>query len=132
MFLSKHFLGLPPNEEEDIRRNLDNVLSTKRGAGYFLSNFGLSDVAFRTPEEAVTALSRELEENIRLFEPRVELLKINEVYDDDGRRVRLVAVLRRRGTGATLRLLVNLADGSFDWSAAGGARDGEEPDPLGR
>lgn len=106
------------------------MLSTKRGTGYFLKNFGLSDAAFRTPEETVTVLSEELRENIRLFEPRVELVKINEVYDDDGRRVSLVVVLARRGTKDLLHLSVDLKNGSFDFIRApssyaiGGARPG--------
>ncbi|HLV66101.1 MAG TPA: GPW/gp25 family protein [Polyangiaceae bacterium] len=114
MFLYKHFMGEAPDEDEDIRRNLGFVLSTKRGCGYFLDSFGLSDVAFRTPEEAVTNLSRELEENIRLFEPRVHLVKINEVYDDEGRRVRLVAILSRRSSSQQLELVVDLETRSFD------------------
>jgi phage baseplate assembly protein W len=114
MFLTKHFLGIKSDEADDIRRNLGFVLSTKRGSGYFLQNFGLSDVAFRTPEEAVTKLTEELEENIRLYEPRVALVKVNEVYDDDGRRVRLVAVLRRRESRELLKLVVNLESRTFD------------------
>ena len=114
MFLYKLFMGEAPDEDEDIRRNLGFVLSTKRGCGYFLDSFGLSDVAFRTPEEAVTNLSRELEENIRLFEPRVHLVKINEVYDDEGRRVRLVAILSRRSSSQQLELVVDLETRSFD------------------
>src|SRR5690606_92917 len=114
MFLYKHFMGEAPDEDEDIRRNLGFVLSTKRGCGYFLDSFGLSDVAFRTPEEAVTNLSRELEANIRLFEPRVHLVNINEVYDDEGRRVRLVAILSRRSSSQQLELVVDLETRSFD------------------
>lgn len=114
MFIAKHFLGIVPDETDDIRRNLELVLSTKRGTGYFLKNFGLSDAVFRTPEETVTVLGEELKENIRLFEPRVELVKINEVYDDEGQRVSLVVVLVRRGTKDVLHLTVDLKGGSFD------------------
>ena len=121
MFLYKHFMGTTVDEEEDIRRNLGFVLSTKRGCGYFLETFGLSDVAFRTPEEAVTLLTREIEENVRLYEPRVELVKVNEVYDDDGKRVRLVVLLRRRSSKEVLRLVVDLERGSFDVLPAGAA-----------
>ncbi|HEX2734294.1 MAG TPA: GPW/gp25 family protein [Polyangiaceae bacterium] len=115
MFLSKHFLGTAENEIEDIQRNLGFVLSTKRGCGYFLESFGLSEMTFRTPEEAVTQLTRELEENIRLFEPRVELTKIDEEYEDDGKRVRLVATLRQRGTREALRLVIDLEKKSFSF-----------------
>ncbi len=108
MFLYKHFMNTADDEDGDIRRNIELVLSTKRGCGYFLDSFGLSDTAFRTPEEAVVTLSREIEENIRLYEPRVELARIKEVYDDDGQKVRLEVVLTKRSGGRSLRIAVNL------------------------
>lgn len=113
MFLARHFLGAPVDEEEDIQRNLGFVLSTKRGCGYFLPSFGLSEMTFRTPEEAVTKLTEELKENIALFEPRVELIKVNEVYDEAGQQVRLVAVLKPRSSNAKLRLVIDLEKKSF-------------------
>ncbi len=117
MFLSKHFLGAPDDEMQDIRRNLGFVLSTKRGCGYFIERFGLSEMTFRTPEEAVTQLTAELEENIRLFEPRVVLVKIDEEYEDDGKRVRLVATLRRRTASDAVRLVFDLENKSFTFEA---------------
>ncbi len=55
MFLYKNFIdGKDISEVDDIVRNLGHVLRTKRGAGYFLSNFGLSDAGYRTPEEMIT------------------------------------------------------------------------------
>src|SRR5262249_19227624 len=96
----------------DITRNLNNVLTTKRGYGYFLENFGLTDAAFRTTEEMVVVLSREIAENIRLYEPRVELIDIDEEYD--GYRPRLVVNLRVREKKEKPRLIGNLADKTFD------------------
>jgi type VI secretion system lysozyme-like protein len=124
VFLYKHFLREPGTVEDDIRRNLKLVLSTRRGTGYFLPTFGLSDVTYRTPEEMVVVLTREIEENIRLYEPRVSLVKVHEVYDDDGCRVHLVAELRMREKGAPLRLVVDLAHGTFD--ILGPEGEGEE------
>lgn len=119
MFLYKHFVDpSATGEEEDILRNLGFVLSTKRGSGYFLPSFGLSDVTFRTPEEAVTQLTQEIEENVRLYEPRVELVKVHEVYDDDGRKVRLVVALRRRDTKKPLQLVVDIEKGTFEFQAS--------------
>jgi phage baseplate assembly protein W len=128
MFLYKHFMehperaGRPARGEEeldeedaDIKRNLEFILGTKRGCGYFpMGTFGVSDMGFRTPEQVVVTRTKELQENIRLYEPRVELLKINEEYDDDGERVRLVAVLRRRSSEEQLHLVVDLEKGTFD------------------
>ncbi|HEU4412957.1 MAG TPA: GPW/gp25 family protein [Polyangiaceae bacterium] len=115
MFLHKHFGGGDGGGElDDVARNLAHVLGTRRGAGYFLKSFGLSDAGFRTPEESVTALTAELRETIRLYEPRVELVDIDEDYDDDGARARLVVALRLRSHGERLRLVVDLSSRSFD------------------
>jgi len=114
MFLYKHFVpGSDTTELADIIRNLNHILTTKRGYGYFLESFGLTDAAFRTTEEMVLVLSRELRENIRLYEPRVELIDIDEEYSD-GERPRLVVKLQLREAKTKLRLVVNLTDKSFD------------------
>ena len=115
MFLYKHFVhGAETTELADIIRNINNVLTTKRGYGYFIANFGLSEyTTFRTTEETVTTLTREIAENIRLFEPRVELIEIDEEYSD-GQRPRLIVNLRLRERKEKLRLVVDLADRSFD------------------
>ena len=116
MFLYKHFVGGPETSElDDIARNLGFVLRTKRGAGYFLESFGLSDMGFRTPEEMVTTLSAEIAENVRLYEPRVEVVSIDEEQDDDGRRTALVVKLRLRSGDRGLALVVDLAKGTFDF-----------------
>jgi predicted component of type VI protein secretion system len=115
MFLQRHFGdGAPGSELDDVARNLAHLLGTRRGAGYFLKNFGLSDAGFRTPEESVTALTAELRETIRLYEPRVELVDVDEDYDDEGDRARLVVALRLRSHGERLRLVVDLHSRSFD------------------
>jgi len=115
MFLYKHFVGGKKlSELDDVIRNLGHVLHSKRGTGYFLRNFGLSEVGFRTPEEMVTTLAAELRENIRLYEPRVELLVIDEDYDDEGGRSRLVVGLRLRGAKERLRIVVDLQKNTLD------------------
>jgi len=115
MFLYKHFIGGSETSElDDVIRNLGFVLRTKRGCGYFMPQFGLSDVGYRTPEELVTSLRAELAANIRLFEPRVQLLDVDEVYDDDGKRVRLVVNMKLRDGSERLRLVVDLRNNSFD------------------
>jgi phage baseplate assembly protein W len=123
MFLHEHFGDGDghggDSELDDVARNLAHVLGTRRGAGYFLKNFGLSDAGFRTPEESVTALTAELREAIRLYEPRVELVEIDEDYDDDGARACLVVALRLRAHGERLSLVVDLHSRSFDVVAQG-------------
>lgn len=113
MFLYKHFVGGQDlSETGDIIRNLGFVLTTKRGFGYFQESFGLTETGFRTMEEMVTTMTREIEENIRLYEPRVELVDIDEEYVGD--RARLIVSLRIRDGKEKLMLTVNLADRTFD------------------
>ena len=114
MFLYKHFVpGADTTELADVIRNLNHILTTKRGYGYFLESFGLTDAAFRTTEESVVVLTRELRENIRLYEPRVELVDIDEEYSD-GERPRLIVSMRVRDRKEKLKLVVDLSDRSFD------------------
>ncbi|WP_437629878.1 GPW/gp25 family protein [Sorangium sp. So ce315] len=122
MFLYKHFVGGPDTREiDDVIRNLGHVLGTKRGAGYFLRSFGLTDVGYRTPEEMIVTLTAEIAENIRLYEPRVELLGIDEAYDEDGGRARLEVKLKLRSSSERLRLVVDPAARTFAF----------QPDPRG-
>ncbi|MFO0660575.1 MAG: GPW/gp25 family protein [Polyangiaceae bacterium] len=115
MFLYKHFEGgTNLSELEDVMRNLGYVLRTKRGTGYFLQNFGLSEVGFRTPEEMVTALTAEIRENVRLYEPRVELTNVDEEYDDDGKRAKLLVGLRLRDKKQKLQIVVDLSKNSLE------------------
>lgn len=115
MFLYKHFVGGPNvSEIDDIGRNLRFIFSTKRGCGYFLESFGLTDIGFRTVAEMVATITREIEENVRLYEQRVELLGIEERYTQG--RARLIVRLRVREGQEKLTLTVNLADRTFDIS----------------
>jgi phage baseplate assembly protein W len=108
MFLHKHFMGALDDEEADIERNLQLVLSSKRGCGYFREDFGLSDTAFRTAEEVVETLTREIKKNIEEYEPRVSVVRIREAYDDDGLKVRLEVVLARRSNGGQMCMAMDL------------------------
>ena len=122
MFLYKHFMGgHATTEVEDVIRNLNFVLRSRRGSGYFLQTFGLTETGHRTPEEMVTILSAEIEENIRLYEPRVELVDIDEEHDE-ARGVRLVVSLRMRDADEKLRLVVDLDAKSFDIQPAGAGK----------
>ncbi|MEY4579534.1 MAG: hypothetical protein RL701_4237, partial [Pseudomonadota bacterium] len=72
------------------------VLRSKRGSSYFLETFGMTETGYRTPEEMIAGLTREIEENIRLYEPRLELIEIDETYDDNGvARLAVVCALKQ-------------------------------------
>lgn len=113
MFLYKHFVGnREVSEMDDIVRNLGFVLSSKRGCGYFIESFGTTDTGFRTTAEMVMTMTRDIEENVRLYEQRVELVGIDEQYVDG--RARLVVNLRVREGKEKLKLTVDLAERTFD------------------
>lgn len=115
MFFDKHFLdGAPLTPLQDIEQNLRRIFSTRRGAGYFLPDYGVSDIGFRTPEEMIVALTDEIRENIRRYEPRVELIDVDEDWDDAGKRSKLTVRLRLRASAEKLELVVDLAKKSFD------------------
>ena len=123
MFLAKHFLGgASTSELDDVIANLRNVLGTRRGTGYFLSSYGMSEPGFRTPEEMVIALSDELRENVRLYEPRVELIDVDEEWDDAGKRTSLVVRMRMRERTERLSVVIDLRNRSFDVVALPPAR----------
>jgi predicted component of type VI protein secretion system len=110
MFLHRHFLsGDPGSELEDVRRNLRNVLSTKQGCGSFLEGFGLSETGYRTPEQMLVDLSKEIRDCITRYEPRVEIVEIEEIYGDTG-RVSLAVHCRLKSTLAPLSLGIDPAN----------------------
>jgi phage baseplate assembly protein W len=113
VFLYKHFVGgKDTSEVDDIIRNLGYILSSKRGCAYFLQSFGLTDTGFRTTGEMVQTITAEIEENVRLYEQRVELVEVDEEYS--GGRAKLIVNLRVRGHKEKLKLTVDLADRKFD------------------
>ena len=116
MFLYKHFVGGQEGvtELDDIIRNLGVILRTKRGCGYFLDDFGLSDTGYRTPEEMVVAMTSEIQHNVRLYEPRVVLKDVDEEYDDTGHRTRLVVNLKMRDAAERLAIVIDLKENKLD------------------
>jgi phage baseplate assembly protein W len=102
VFLYKHFLPQHAGSElDDIIRNIGFLLRTKQGCGSFLRGFGISETGYRTPEEMITELSREIRESLGQYEPRVEITEIEEIYGDGG-RVSLKVHCRVRSTNQPL------------------------------
>lgn len=117
MFLYKHFVDpTVTNETEDIVRNLRHVLGTRRGTGYFVSSFGLTGSGVRQGDELFVRLMDEVAENVRLHEPRVELIgKIKEIHDDDAQGARLVATMRCRNSREIVRMTIHVTHRVFDF-----------------
>ena len=115
MFLRKHFLdGETLSVLDDVMQNLRWIFGTRRGSGYFLEDFGMSDAGFRTPAEKVVSLTEEIRQNIRLYEPRVEVIDVDEDWDDAGKQSKLTVRLRLRDNKEKLEVVVDMAQRSFD------------------
>ena len=107
MFLHRVFLGQQPTTElEDVQRNILHILRTKRGVGYFVDDFGLTETGFRTPQEMFETLSAEIRETLGRYEPRVQVERIHEAFRPDGKPMLLVRC-SMRGTGETLLLIAD-------------------------
>ena len=105
MFLHEKFMGVKPgeySERDDVINNLNNIFMTKRGVGSFLRNFGLTETGHKTQAEMITSLTREIKENILLYEPRVELVEVDEDFDDETNRTVLSVHLKIRSDGQPL------------------------------
>ena len=100
------------SELEDVLVNLRHVLSTKRGSGHFLPDFGLTETGYRTQEEMVVELTRELKENIQRYEPRIKLVEIDDDYDDRG-KARMVVHCELRSSGESFSFAIDPLDRSF-------------------
>lgn len=123
MFLRKHFLdGVELSLLEDVMQNLNWIFGTRRGSGYFLEDFGVSDVGFRTPAEMVVSMTNEIRQTIRLYEPRVEVVNVDEDWDDANNQPKLVVRLRLRERSEKLEVVVDLAKRSFDVRPVAGRR----------
>lgn len=112
MFLRRKFLGVRRYTElEDIRENLQAILTSKRGSSFFLETFGVTETGYRTPEEMITQLMREIQENIKLYEPRLKVVEIDEVYGDNG-AVRLEVQCALKSTSERLKIVM-AGNGTF-------------------
>ncbi|MDB4991452.1 MAG: hypothetical protein JWN04_6630 [Myxococcaceae bacterium] len=122
MFFHKHFgqqitqqpraLGQEPAdreraEHEDIRRNLGWLLSSVRGITSFQPALGLSDATHRPSSGLLEQLRKEILENIERYEPRLEVITIEEEWDEDAERPYLRVEGRIKKSDARLRLLVD-------------------------
>jgi predicted component of type VI protein secretion system len=115
VFLRKHFLdGAELSVLEDVMQNLTWIFSTRRGSGYFLDDFGISDTGFRTPAEMVVSMTDEIRQTIRLYEPRVEVIDVDEDWDDVTNQPKLTLRLRLRAQSEKLEVIVDLAKRTFD------------------
>jgi len=93
------------NQIRSIIDNLNNILNTTRGYGFFLQDFGISDYKYLcTREDMEKAIINEITENITLFEPRIVLQQVVSIKDDKLSRLSFRIDCVVRNTGLSLRL----------------------------
>lgn len=111
MFLYKHFVNPGVSDEaEDVVRNLGHIFAARRGTGYFLQSFGLTGPGRRQGDELLVKLIDEIQENLRLYEPRVEIIgKIREVHDNSGAGAKVIATMRCHVSQDIIRVTANVS-----------------------
>lgn len=112
-FLHRKFEGGKESQLEDILRNLHYILHSKRDASPFLADFGLSEPVHSSAEEALLRFSEELSSSIARYEPRVEVVEVEEVHERD--RPALAVQLRLRRTQELLALTVDPRGRTLRW-----------------
>lgn len=96
-FLYRKFLGGEETLLEDIMRNLGYIFSTTRGTSVYMPAFGLSSSGFRTNEEMINTYRKEILECVKLYEPRIEVVELEEEYDEASSRPKLIVHFRIHG-----------------------------------
>lgn len=124
MFLYKKFVNKDAGTElDDIRRNLGYLLRTKRGCGTFQEAFGINETGYRTPADMVENLSNEIRETVERYEPRIEIIEIDEEHESGG-SVTLAVHCRVRSTDERLQIMLNTSQKLVD--IGGSQRDSDE------
>ena len=80
MFLRRKFLGVRRYTElEDIQKNLESVLSSKRGSSSFLDTFGVTETGYRTPEGTFRIFRRVVDILIIILAAATALMTFDQV-----------------------------------------------------
>jgi len=106
MFLQRHFLNRTTTELEDIEQNLALVFRAKSGAGYDYQAMGLPDIHFRTADAAVNTLKALVPQLVARHEPRLDIVNVDDDFDDDGRPFVTVSCVQR-STGAPVDIVID-------------------------
>ena len=99
-------------ELSQVRQNLEAVLNTKEGYGYFVQGFGVGRYTekFGT-RELMQMLTQELLNSVRHFEPRLQEPQLELRGRDSGLWLHWVLTGSLNGAPCTLRLLFHTVSG---------------------
>ena len=106
-FLHRKFLGVVETPREAVLRNLGHLLQAKRGAASVLPGFGLTETGFRSDAERLAGLGAEIRETLSRYEPRVEVVAIDEAPATAGGAPGLVVRLLMRDSQEPMDLLLD-------------------------
>jgi type VI secretion system protein len=99
-------------ELSQVRQNLEAVLSTKEGYGYFVEGFGLGRYTERFgTRELMKTLTDELLHAVRHHEPRLEEPELELRGRDSGLWLHFVLTGKLKDAPCTLRLLFHTVSG---------------------
>lgn len=69
---------------EDIVDNLNHILNTKKDYGAPLGNLGMNDLsAYTSKEDVAIRIIEDIRTNVAEFEPRLEVVAIEQVNNDN-------------------------------------------------
>lgn len=71
------------SDEKLIAINLENILATKKGYGCFLEEFGLDNGDGYVNKNNVDDVKEQIQQNIELYEKRIEVLNIEFIGNVD-------------------------------------------------
>jgi type VI secretion system protein len=99
-------------EMELVRQNLESVLNTKEGYGYFVEGFGLGRYTEKFGTQALMkTLTAELLHGVRAHEPRLEDVELELRGRDSGLWLHFVLTATLDGVPCTLRVLFHTVSG---------------------
>ena len=107
----KKFMQRPEQRTDDLEldsivSNLSNILNTRQGYGSVLSDFGIRDMnEFISRDHIALAVMEEVKKNIEKYEPRVEMVTITRVDDDNPLRLSFQIECRLRDTSQSLHMV---------------------------
>lgn len=97
-----------------IVENLNSVLNTKKDYGSFLTDFGIRDMnEYTSLDDIVQAVMKEVKHNIEQFEPRVRVIDIKVMQDDNPFSLSFSVECLVRGNSRSLNMIFDSVFNNF-------------------
>lgn len=107
--------GEEDDEIKSIVDNINNVLTTRRGYGFFLQDFGISDHHHLSSCNDIAAIIiKEVKENIETFEPRIEVIEVTNINDEPFSRLSFSIDCLIRDNARPLKLFLDPILGCYE------------------